>query len=513
MAGLLVGVCAIAAKAALNGASGGDTGFIVLMAATVIAAWFVGPLGGVAATLLTAGLNVVVFDHPAPNSQAAGAEQFRELLYLAAGTGTAALIGLRRTARDRLEDALAEAATLAEAVASRDTRLELMLGASGMGFWEWDVRTNELTWSAAIFRQCGLEPSEHAPDFATYLELVHPDDRTLLQAALAATVDETVPFALDFRIIWPDGTVHWTRGAGRVFVDEAGRPVRMVGTGQDITARRRLEEQRDRLLEEERRAGEFREAFLDIISHELRTPITTIMGMTEILSRPGRADDVATRSSLLEDVRSESERLHRLVEDLLVLNRVERGGLVVDPEPIEPRRLIERIVAYEAAELPGIGIETDIERDLPIVAGDATFVEQVVRNLLGNAAKYTPAGSHVVVSARRNGDTVEVVVSDNGPGVPDASIARIFELFYRDPDSARAVSGSGIGLFVCASLVEAMGGQIWARRRPGGGSEFGFSLRTIEADETDTEPIEADSSATAATAAREDTTGQGFATG
>jgi two-component system sensor histidine kinase KdpD len=261
-----------------------------------------------------------------------------------------------------------------------------------------------------------------------------------------------------------------------------GRPVRMIGTGQDITERRRILEDRDRLLADERRAGAFREAFVDVISHELRTPITTIMGLAQILARPGRTDDEVSRTALLQDVRSEAERLHRLVEDLLVLSRVERGRLEIEAEPIEPRRLLERIVAHEGNELPSITVETDLEPDLPIVAGESTYVEQIVRNLLNNAAKYSPIGSRVVVSARRVDGAIEVRVTDDGPGIPAASIDRIFELFYRDPTSSRLVAGSGIGLFVCASLAEAMGGRIWARRPEGGGTEVGFTLRVIEAD-------------------------------
>lgn len=191
--------------------------------------------------------------------------------------------------------------------------------------------------------------------------------------------------------------------------------------------------------------------------------------------------------ALLEDVRSEAERLHRLVEDLLVLSRVERGRLEVEAEPIEPRRLLERIVAQEARELPTISVETELEPDLPIVAGEATYVEQIVRNLLNNAAKYTPYGSRVVVSARKADDAIEVRVCDDGPGIPAASIERIFELFYRDPSSSRLVAGSGIGLFVCASLVEAMGGRIWATRPAAGGTEVGFTLRILEPDADDGE--------------------------
>ncbi len=136
-----------------------------------------------------------------------------------------------------------------------------------------------------------------------------------------------------------------------------------------------------------------------------------------------------------------------------MLSRVERGRLDVEAEPLEARRLLEHVVAAEATQLPSISITLEIEPDLPIVAGEATYVEQIIRNLLGNAAKYTPRGTRVV------------------------------ELFYRDPESARRAAGSGIGLFVCATLVQAMGGRIWAARRPEGGAEFGFLLRALESDE------------------------------
>ncbi len=480
--GLLIGLAAIVAKAALNDFADGDTGYILLMAATVLAAWYGGLVGGMTAIVTTVALNVIVFVGAAGVTMTR-LDLVRAILYLVAATGTAILVASRRAARDRLVDALDEVAALAEDVEARDTRLEIMLAASGTGFWEWNVTTGTLAWSDAIFRQHGMKAAAEAPQFEAYLETIHPEDRDAFRNGIQAALDGAAPFNLDFRVVWPDGSVHWTHGAGRLLRDDAGNPISMVGTGQDITERRRVEEHRDQLLIEERRAGEFRESFIDVISHELRTPITTILGLTQILARPGRLDDLDSRAGLLEDVRAESERLHRLVEDLLVLSRAERGRLVIDAEPLQPRRLLERVVAQEGSELPSIEIELTLDPDLPVVAGEETYVEQIVRNLLGNAAKYTPAGTRVLVDGRRNGKDVEIRVSDDGPGVPDASLRRIFDLFYRDPDSARSVSGSGIGLFVCRSLVEAMGGRMWAMRRPEGGSEFGFTLRVLEADE------------------------------
>jgi PAS domain S-box-containing protein len=489
LAGLIVGSAAVASKAALNEFAGGDTGFILLLASAVVAAWVGGMVGGITAVAVTVTLNALLF--LGIGTTATRLDLVREITYILVGTGTVLLVGSRRAARDRLIDALDEVGQLAEGVESRDTRLELMLAASGTGFWEWNVADGTLTWSEAIFRQHGLEPASHAPEFEAYLDMIHPDDRDTFRTAIQASIDGGDPFGLDFRVVWPDGSVHWTHGAARLLRDEAGRPVSMIGTGQDITEGRRLEEQRDELLVEERRAGEFREAFIDVISHELRTPITTILGLTQILARPGREDDLVSRAGLLEDVRAESERLHRLVEDLLVLSRAERGRLVIETEPLQARRLLEVVVGHEAPNLPSIGVETRIEPDLPVVGGDPTYVEQIVRNLLGNAAKYTPAGTAVVVDARRNGPEVEIRVTDAGPGIPSGSVQRVFELFYRDPDSARAVAGSGIGLFVCHSLVEAMGGRMWAVRPPEGGSEFGFTLRVLEVEEEELADLDA----------------------
>ena len=483
--GLAVAWGAIFLKAMLNELIDGSTGYILLMAGVVLAAWMGGFVGGLTATAAAVILNAIIFGVPGGTPDADRLNLLRQLLFIVVGGGVAVLVASRRSARDDLVDALEEVAALAAELEARDARLEIMLAASGTGFWEWDVQTGELTWSEAIFRQHGLEPAAKAPDFPTYLQMIHPDDRASFQTAVAAAVDTASSFSLEFRLLWPDGTVHWTSGAGRVFSDAAGQPARMIGTGQDITERRRVEDERDQLLADERRAGAFREAFVDVISHELRTPITTILGLSQILTRPGRVDDEASRMALLEDVRAESERLHRLVEDLLVMSRMERGSLVAEAEPLELRRLLERIVAHERAELPSVRIELQLEPGLPIVAGEDTYVEQIVRNILGNAAKYTPTGTRVVVDARREGRIVAIRFLDDGPGIPEASIPHLFELFYRDPDSARTVAGSGIGLFVCASLVQAMGGRTWAARRPEGGTEFGFTMRVLEADEQD----------------------------
>ena len=485
MVGVGAGVAAVAGKLVLSEVAGGDTGYVLLVAAVIGAAWVGGVPGGITATLTGLVLDAIFFLSGPGLVGSTPLEVWSQALFLVVGVAAAFLVSGRRTSRDRLVAALAEVASLADQIDSRDRRLELMLAASGTGFWEWDIPSGRLTWSEAIFEQYGLEASSDAPDFSTYVDRVDERDRDRFRTAIQAALEGTGDFDIEFRLVWPDGGEHWTHGAGRVFRDDTGRPLKMIGTGQDINERKQLEAERDRLLSEERRAGEFRESFIDVISHELRTPITTILGTTEILARPDRVLDEEVRAAMLADARAESERLYRLVEDLLVLSRVERGRLAVEAEPLEPRRILERVVRQMTAELPSVRIVLEASPSLPIVSGEATYVEQILRNLLGNAAKYSPAGTTVLVTAEQVGAEVIIAVLDDGPGIPPKSVEHVFDLFFRDPGSARSVSGSGIGLFVCRNLTEAMGGRMAVEPRPEGGSRFSFSLAVLDSDESD----------------------------
>ncbi len=258
----------------------------------------------------------------------------------------------------------------------------------------------------------------------------------------------------------------------------------------------RLVAERDALLEQDRRASEFRDAFIDVLSHELRTPLTTIYGSAEVLTRERSGLDEAARRGLLEDIRDEAERLHLLIEDLLVLSRAERGRIEAAVEPVEPRRVLRRVIAAEATRWPLVTFVGQLEDGLPVVAGEDVYVEQVTRNLLANAAKYGPPDGTVVLQAEHAGGEVLVRVLDAGPGLAGVDRERLFELFYRASGTARRASGSGIGLFVCSRLVEAMGGRMWARERPEGGAEFGFALHVFE-EEDRLEAVHLDGSAPA----------------
>lgn len=224
-----------------------------------------------------------------------------------------------------------------------------------------------------------------------------------------------------------------------------------------------------------------RDTFLGVLSHELRTPITTIFAGAKVLSRPNSLSEQA-RADLFRDIHDEAERLHRLVEDVIALNRFGEADGEIGREPVLLQRILPGVVAAEEVRWPMARFSLHLPPGLPTVTADKTYVEQVVRNLLSNAAKYGGPGVAVDVVAEWDTDEVRLRVLDNGPGFPPGESDRLFELFFRSPATSGNVGGAGIGLFVSARLIRTMGGRMWSAVRPEGGAEFGFALPVMQDD-------------------------------
>ncbi len=233
---------------------------------------------------------------------------------------------------------------------------------------------------------------------------------------------------------------------------------------------------------EARQREAIRETFIGVLSHELRTPVTSIYGGAKLLARPDSQLDAATRESIFEDIVAESERLQRLVEDVVAMNRFGEASDDLGREPVLLQRIVPGVVESERARWPGVAFDVSVPSGAPTVVADPMYVEQTLRNLLSNAAKYGGPDSRVQVVVAPTDDEVQVRILDEGPGIDDADADRLFDLFYRSPTTSRTTTGAGIGLFVCARLVRAMGGRIWGQARATGGAEFGFALRVMPVD-------------------------------
>lgn len=250
-------------------------------------------------------------------------------------------------------------------------------------------------------------------------------------------------------------------------------------TAKALGRRTSLAIENARLYADLQKAVQVKDEFLGVISHELRTPITSIYGAARLLVSRGKKLDEKTKESLFVDIETETQRMAQLVEDLLYLARLELGAQVAT-EPISVSRVVEKVRAVFSRARPARAVELDLEKELPPVAGEATYVEQVLRNLLSNADKYSPSESPIQIRAQHKGNEVIVSVLDRGYGLSPGEEELIFDRFYRSQFTAHKARGLGIGLTVCKRLIEAQGGRIWAQSRAEGGLEVGFSLSSYE---------------------------------
>ena len=218
-----------------------------------------------------------------------------------------------------------------------------------------------------------------------------------------------------------------------------------------------------------------RSALLSAISHDLRTPLASITGALGALLAPssGLTDDARRR--LLVASHGESERLGRLVANLLDLARVEAGGCVAPKEWFPLEELIASAMERVQPRLEGRRVDLDVPEEVIQLRVDGVLVEQVVENLLANAAKHTPPGSPIELRVRSEPNRVLLEVLDRGPGIAPEELERIFEGFHRAPAS-RAAEGTGLGLALCRAVVRAHSGRIWAENREGGGAAFRLVL-------------------------------------
>ena len=212
-----------------------------------------------------------------------------------------------------------------------------------------------------------------------------------------------------------------------------------------------------------------------LLSHELKTPLTVIGGTVEVLLRNRSKLDDATLHGALLDVATESGRLHRTIDNLLLLMRV-RDRPLADPEPVLVGRIASKAAARYSERVPGREIIVHPGSMLKPVWFTPGYLEVVIDNLLSNADKYSPPGTPITVTVTRDDTEVCVSVLDAGPGISSEKAERVFEPFYRTDEAIARTSGAGIGLTICKLLVQSHGGRVWVRPRPEGGAEVGFAL-------------------------------------
>lgn len=222
------------------------------------------------------------------------------------------------------------------------------------------------------------------------------------------------------------------------------------------------------------RTEQMRSSLLSAVSHDLRTPLASITGAASSLVDQGEKFTAGTRRELAESIADEAERLSRLVSNLLEMTRLESGGAELHSDWHSLEEIVGSTLHRLAKPLARHPVSVSIPGTLPLVRVDDVLIEQVLANLLENAAKYTPAGTALEIDARTEAGAVVVEVRDRGPGFPEQDLSRVFEKFYRG--HAEGTRGAGLGLAIAQAIVNAHGGRIEALNRADGGAIVRFTL-------------------------------------
>ncbi|MBD2203523.1 PAS domain-containing protein [Calothrix sp. FACHB-1219] len=295
-----------------------------------------------------------------------------------------------------------------------------------------------------------------------WLEAVHPDDRDRVKREMAEQV-KTGQFEKKYRIILRDGSIRWIRDRAFPIKNELGEIVRIAGLAEDITEQEKIEQMKSE--------------FIGIVSHELRTPLTSIRASMGLLKSGIYAQKPEKSQRMIEIAAKESDRLVRLVNDILDLERLDSGRVVLEKIICKAGDLIEQAVAGVQALAKQQNITFDIHaRDEQVWAANDAVI-QTLTNLLSNALKFSPADSTITISVQQQPDTVLFKISDRGRGIPADKLESIFNRFQQvDASDSRTKGGTGLGLAICRTIIEQHGGKIWVESTLGAGSTFFFTL-------------------------------------
>ncbi len=393
-----------------------------------------------------------------------------------------------------------------EALREVNDRLALAARAGGVGIWDYEVIHNKLIWDDQMYRLYGIQKDQFGGAYAAWTAGLHPEDRQRGDEELQKALRGEKDFDTEFRVLWPDGTIHNLRALAVVQRDAFGKPLRMIGTNWDITAQKQAAEDLKRQsLELEKqflgtqkandgikilyqelekknvelsKLSRLKDDFVSIVAHELRNPIGIVREAASLILDGLVGPVPEKQKQYIEMIKKTGDRLIHITTDLLDLAKIEAGKTGVNFEKIDflsmVRQSWEGIVLR--ADKKGITITEDFPAEKLEISGDFDKLSQVMVNLLSNALKFTEKGG-ITVEVRDLGEEVRCAVKDTGSGISKENLSQLFNKFEQfGKPTVSSEKGSGLGLVISKSIIEAHGGRIWVESELGKGSSFNITL-------------------------------------
>ncbi|MCC6952870.1 MAG: PAS domain-containing protein [Deltaproteobacteria bacterium] len=369
-----------------------------------------------------------------------------------------------------------------ERLRRNEERLSVATFATRLGVFDWEIQSNRMGWDSTMFELFGLDPSSEKRSYEEWMELILPDDRERASLAVRSALQTGAELNIQFRTVLPTEVVRHIRVQAKVFLDDGGAPLRMVGTHADVTDAIETQSKIEAARRSAEEAAEAKSEFLANVSHEIRTPLNGIIGMTALLLDT-ELDDEQLES--LETIKCSADNLLAVINDVLDFSKIEADRLELHPTSFEIRPALEKLLApvRVKAKEKDLRFTISIAPDVPAqVCGDDLRIGQVVMNFVTNAVKFTPRQGSVKVdvSAEYLPDSkvqLTFSVKDTGIGMKPEVLDRVFDAFVQaDSSITREFGGTGLGLAICRRLVNLMGGEIGVESVYGEGSSFSFKV-------------------------------------
>lgn len=375
-----------------------------------------------------------------------------------------------------------------EALHESQERLSLALAAAQMGVWEWNLQTDAVTWSAECYNIVGRQRFDGT--LANFVQSLHPEDKETVIETARQAIDSGTTFQAEFRVIDDDGTIRWVCNSGRTKYSPTGKPLHLVGTVQDITARKILAA-RQRKLEEQLMQAQKLESIGRLaggVAHDFNNLLTVMTGYTSIVQTRLATDDPLQKT--LDHISHAHDRAVALTHQLLAFSRKQ----ILAPTAIDLNKLthnlqqmLERLIGED------IHLQTTLQPDLYLILADAGQLEQVITNLVVNARDAMPTGGQLTIETcnitvdesylqqhlqfeMATGPAVLLQVCDTGLGMSEEIQTHIFEPFFTTKEAGK---GTGLGLATVYGIIKQSGGEIFVRSQPGQGTCFQIILPAV----------------------------------
>lgn len=368
-----------------------------------------------------------------------------------------------------------------------------------LGSWEWNLATNELHFSKQEYEVLSYDENSDSLTFDAIMDSVYHEDRDKVMNAIRDAIAKKAPFDVEFRIKLDDGSFRYLHGLAEVIYDDTDTAIKMLGTTQDVTDRKRTERELTEsktLLEEKAKQFEelnkqlaksevelkelnaSKDKFFSIISHDLRSPFVSLLGFSEYMAKYTDELDPEETKDYLTRIYKSAKNIFTLIDNLLQWSRLQTGGIPFSPAEFNLKPVVDQVINLlnETAVTKFITLTNKVAAPIEVYA-DQNMIETVIRNLISNAIKFTEEKGEVVVDAKIQDDDVLIMVSDNGVGMDSETIKGLFKIDVQYTTSGtRQETGTGLGLVLCKEFIEKNNGTIWAESISGSGSKFRFLL-------------------------------------